>query len=209
VNGISFNAKWTDLKILDIDPLRLTSYDIEQSNEEVYTAYYSYLEGSVLSQEAYVTISQLSKAGDQTLCVDMGKLALYGYRPLEVNFRGYSRRDPSTGSDDNSNVLDSFRALNERLKEWFRNLDLMYSGSITICTDFVNPNRNPRAGERIGFLGGEFYVRGVQHAWAYGGTPTITCTLNRGAKYSESGEYIGELENVGKTLIEIGVEIKH
>lgn len=201
LNDINFSAKWTGLRLTEVEPVKLTSFDLELSDEEVYTAYYSYLEGSVLSSESYVTLSQLSKSGEQTVCIDSEKLAVYGYRPLEVNFRGYAR--VGTDSTRNNDVLKAFSALNLRLKEWYGNIDKMHAGSITLTTDFMKPEKNPRAGERLGFIGGQFYIKSTDHSWAYGGTPTIACTVNRGAKYSKSGVFVGEIENAGKTLIEL------
>ena len=205
LNGVTFSSKWTSLRITEVAPVKLTSFDLEISDEEIYTAYYSYLEGSVLSQEQYVVIDQLSKSSDQTVCIDSDKLSIYGYRPLEVNFRGYARQDPSNGksTDVNNNILDKFTALNLRMKEWYGNIDKMHAGSITLTTDFINPEKNPHAGERLGFIGGQFYIKAADHSWAYGGTPTIVCTVNRGAKYSKSGAFVGEIENAGKTLIEL------
>jgi hypothetical protein len=197
----SFSAKWTGLHLTEVEAVKLTSFDLELSDDEVYTAYYSYLEGSVLSQEAYVTLSQLTKSGDQTVCIDSDKLAIYGYRPLEVNFRGYAR--VGTDSTRNNDILKAFSALNLRMKEWYGNIDKMHAGSITLTTDFIKPEKNPRAGERLGFIGGQFYIKSTDHSWAYGGTPTIVCTVNRGAKYSKSGAFVGEIENAGKTLVEL------
>ena len=205
LNGISFSAKWTRLYLTEVEAVKLTSFDLELSDEEVYTAYYSYLEGSAISRDKSVTISQLSSSGDQTTCIDSDKLAIYGYRPLEVNFRGYARQDPSKkkSTDINNNIYDKFTALNLRMKEWYGNINKMHAGSITLTTDFINPEKNPHAGERLGFIGGQFYIKAANHSWAYGGTPTIVCTVNRGAKYSKSGVFIGEIENAGKTLIEL------
>ncbi|GHV79813.1 hypothetical protein AGMMS49944_16040 [Spirochaetia bacterium] len=88
----------------------------------------------------------------------------------------------------------------------------MFSGTITVITDFVKPNenetdRNPRIGCRARFLGGEFYITKADHRWNYGGTPTITLGISRGMVYNEQGYQVpgdpGVLRDVGKQFKEL------
>jgi hypothetical protein len=66
----------------------------------------------------------------------------------------------------------------------------MYSGTITLITDFNEPSTNPRIGCRLGFLGGEFYINKTEHTWQYGSTPTIKLHVSRGMIYDKSGKMI-------------------
>jgi hypothetical protein len=47
------NKDWLGLEPYDVDPVSLVGYDLEQSDEEVYTAFNSYVIGSPKSQEFY------------------------------------------------------------------------------------------------------------------------------------------------------------
>jgi hypothetical protein len=89
---------------------------------------------------------------------------------------------------------------------WYSRLDEMYSGSITLITDFNEPKNNPRAGCRAGFMGGEFYINQANHSWNFGGTPTIKLTVSRGMIYDNGKMKAGKegvIKNVGGRFSEL------
>jgi hypothetical protein len=173
----------------------------------VYTVFNCWLEGSAMSHNFYTVVGQYD-GSDASLVVDEEKLKRYGYRPLEITFRGYDRSKNAGGGD--SGLPGKFKEINERARRRYSRLDDMMSGAITIVTNFAEPDRNPRIGEKIAFLGGEFYVKGAAHSWSYGGNPAIELSVLRGAVYKNgemaegeggiikrSGGEMRELENDG------------
>ncbi len=201
------NQDWKSLDMYEIDPLDLIDYDLSRSDEEVYTVFSAYLIGSAFSRE--YNISKSADKEDDVMAKDNEKMDLYGYKPLEISFRGYDTQ--GTESDD---LKEVFRQLNKKAKYWFGRLDDMYSGTLTVITDFIKPEDgkdiNPRYGCRAKFLGGEFYITSAEHHWQYGGTPTINLTVTRGMKYDEQG-YMkdgddGVLKDIGKCFKELEYE---
>jgi hypothetical protein len=199
------NKDWSSLDIFEIDPIALIDYELNQSDEEVYTVFSAYLIGSAMSRE--FNIGKEQDKQDDIFAKDEEKLAVYGYKPLEVSFRGYDTQ--YTRTDDRKKT---FAELNKKAKYWYARLDDMYSGSLTLATDFIKPkdeerDRNPRIGCRAKFLGGEFYITRATHRWQYGGTPTITLSVSRGMKYDEDGYQRegadGVLSDIGKRYKEL------
>jgi hypothetical protein len=198
-----FSAKdWLDLNIYEIDPLDLIDYDLTQSDDEVYTVFYSYLIGNSMSPEFNIAKDQDKQ--DDVVAYDSGKMAIYGYKPLEVSFRGYDKSYAETDVRKSA-----FKELNEKARYWYGRLDDMFSGTITLLTDFTGEKRNgkdgnPRAGYRARFLGGEFYINKTEHRWNYGGAPTITLSVSRGMAYDRnSGEMTGVIPEIGKRFKEL------
>jgi hypothetical protein len=205
------NNDWKELPIYIISPISLTAYDLEQSDEEVYTAFASYIIGSAMDRMFYMGASQGGK--DSNVQRDVEKQAIYGFKPLEITFNGYDRQF-NTNDEKIDTLTKAVQKLNKLAAYWFSRLDDMYSGSITICTDFNAPETNPRAGCRAKFLGGEFYINKADHTWTYGGTPTIKLTISRGLMYDENGKIrldkddktSGVIPNVGRSFRELELE---
>jgi hypothetical protein len=194
---------WSSLDIYIISPISLTAYDLMQSDEEVYTAFASYIIGSAMQKEFYMAVNQ---TGDDSIVKhDVDKRSIYGFKLLELNFYGYDRQG-NAGDEKKSDLTESLKALNVMAYNWYSRLDEMYSGSITVITDFREPETNPRAGCRAGFLGGEFYINKADHSWNFGGTPTIKLTVSRGMVY-EGGKMKtgpeGIIKNVGRRFREL------
>jgi hypothetical protein len=144
----------------------------------------------------------VNQTGDDDIAIrDKAKIAIYGFKPLEISYRGYNRQGNEKGKEIDP-LKQAFKALNKKAQFWYSRLDEMYSGTITVITDFIEPETNPRAGFRAGFLGGEFYITKTEHRWQYGGTPTITLTLTRGMHY-KNGDYAGPLEDIGTMYKEL------
>jgi hypothetical protein len=198
------NNDWKNLDIYLISPVSLVSYELEQSDEEVYTAFASYIIGSARDRQFYMAVNQ---TGNDTLAkYNAEKVAVYGFRPLEMSFNGYDRQG-NTRNEKIGTLDGAIKNLNDRASYWFSRLDDVYSGSITVCTDFNAPETNPRAGCRAKFLGGEFYINRTDHTWNFGGTPTIKLTVSRGMVYDENGKTRpgseGVIKNVGRRFREL------
>ncbi|MDR0473593.1 MAG: hypothetical protein LBH43_07985 [Treponema sp.] len=175
-----------------IDPVMVKSFDIQQSDNEVYTVYFAYIHGSPIDMDKAIILSSQNVKGIQGVAVDEGKFGKYGYRPLFISLRGYGK-----SQKDDVTTAENRLKLSNRLKEWFCNLDEMYTGKITMSTNITGKKEYalgkesvemPQPGEKISFLGGEFYVTAAQHSWNYGGNPETTLSISRGGDYSEEEE---------------------
>jgi len=199
---------WSSLDLYEISPISLISYDINQSDKEVYTAFASYVIGSAMEKKFYMAVTQTGD--DSTVKYDNEKTRLYGYKPLELNFNGYDRQG-NAKEGERSKLEEDFKELNEMACYWYSRLDDMYTGSLTMTTDFNRPENNPRVGCRAKFIGGEFYINKADHSWNFGGTPLIKLTVSRGMIYDASGEMKdgpdGIIKNVGSRFRELEREV--
>jgi hypothetical protein len=182
---------WSGMDLYEISPISLIAYDLHQSDEEVYTAFASYIIGSVMRKQFYMATGQ-ENDNDSVVVHDTEKQAIYGFKPLEAAFNGYDRQGNMNG-EKRGELKEALKGLNEMLKDWYSRLDDMYFGSLTICTDFNNPETNPRAGCRAWFLGAEFYINSAHHSWQFGGTPTIKLAISRGIGVNAT-KHFSELE---------------
>ena len=190
---------WETLPIRHIKSNELLEYTLHLSNDEIYTVYLAYLEGSQLSSDQYIVIdsTEANKQGESIFIIDEEKFKIYGHRMCQVTFKGYKKDKAS------SSIVQTMSKYSQRLKNWFCHLDEMYMGSITIVNDFNNKeNEKLKVGNRVKFLGGEFYIRNVEHSWDYGGSPTISLQVIRGGLY-EKGRFIKKLEEMGTTRVEL------
>jgi hypothetical protein len=195
---------WKKLNLYLISPISLISYDLSQSDEEVYTAFMSYIIGSARDRSFYMAVRQTGE--DDIVSHNVEKQKIYGFKPLEISFTGYDRQG-STGNKDADHLTKVLKELNKTVASWYSRLDDMYSGTITICTDFNKPETNPRAGHRAKFMGGEFYITRTEHAWNFGGTPTMRLSVSRGMIYDDDGKIVsgdeGIISNVGRRFREL------
>jgi hypothetical protein len=201
------NDDWGNLDLYVISPVSLVSYDLEQSDEDVYTAFASYVVGSAMDKSFYMAENQTGK--DTTVVHCPEKQKIYGFKPLEIVFNGYDRQGNADDGETES-LKTAVMALNKTASYWFSRQDDMYAGSVTVCTDFNEPETNPRVGCRAGFLGGEFYIERAAHSWNFGGTPMIKLSLSRGMVYDENGKMRdgtgGIMKNVGGSYREFAVK---
>ena len=181
----------------------LRDYSMQRSCDEVYTEFITYVENSNLSPDFYRKIYATEDGNVQAYSpngANKDKLAIYGYRPLEVSFSGfYSGKNDNETTQLNDALNDSMWDMNKRLARWFGALDEMYKGSAT----FVNVKTEAKKagiGERAIISGNEFYITSERHAWSCTGTSTITYSLDRGGKYN-NGEF-APCENMTKFLAE-------
>lgn len=200
------DADWEKLTCYEISPNHTKSIDLEQSDKEVYTVFFSYLNGSPTSQDFNYILSAVRKGSDlPTFAQD--KFAIYGFRPLNCTFYGYKNPDSNTGETGNdkkntentddakeqaakeqtANDSDTLRSINEKLSEWYSNLDTMLQGSLSLAMTY-NGNSRIMPGDKVSLLGCEFYVEGIAHSWNYGGGGDINISLSRGGEYNK-GKY--------------------
>jgi hypothetical protein len=170
------------LDCYDIPARLVKSMDIEQSDDEVYTVYFSYLDGYPLQMERAIILQKQDQESKSmpALVVNDEKYAKYGYRPLFVHFIGYGKSE----KEDDTTTEENLQSLNKKLMDWYGNLEKMYNGSLILSTDLSMDM--PQAGEKIAFLGGEFYVVDSEHSWNYGENPQTTLSISRGGIYIQS-----------------------
>ena len=180
-----FNAdSWQATKLVPIGNTRVKSFDMTQSDNEVYSCFLAYLEGSAQSEQPYL-ITAINEAKDSDkLKIDEDKFGKYGYRPLIVHCRGYNA--PNDGNEraaagDSASTL--LTTATEEIASWYGNLDEMLSGSITLAMTYRNDTDRIMPGDRVWFLWNEFYVDGVSHSWTYNGGGEINLSVSRGGAY--------------------------
>ena len=161
-----------------INPTQLTDYTLTRSCEEVYTAFFSYIEGSELSPDQYMNIiaAQGTEKGYNFTQPNKEKVKKYGYQLLTCSFVGFNN-DPKTVLNK-----DSLKEINEKLNRWFSKLDEMYTGDFTIVN--LTNEKPARIGEWIEFAKGLYYVISEKHSWTYGDNPMINYQVTRGGKYT-------------------------
>ena len=170
---------WKDLPITEIDPLYLIGYDISQSDNEVYNAFLAYIEGSSQDQALSLTLAAI----ENRIAKDTEKMSKYGYRPLQVNFRGYNTSQDILEDKDPKKAI---KECSDKLKEWYGALDELYSGTLNLVRG--SGDKIPKVGERIKFINYEFYVTDKTHSWSYGGPVNVTLNVSRGAFYNKLGK---------------------
>jgi hypothetical protein len=187
---------WEGLNHTDkgINPVLLKTVDIAQSDEKVYTVFYSYLDGYPMQMDKALRLSTQKATGMPEVVIDEEKYGIYGYRPLFVTFHGYAK-----SPEDDTTTGEELLKLNNKLKKWFGKLEKMYSGSVTMSTDIHT--EMPQAGEKIPLLGGEFYVVTSEHRWNYGGNPETALSVSRGGKYIKGS--FDELKDIAKRYKEL------
>jgi hypothetical protein len=189
---------WNDTEKMpctEIEPKLLKSFDVKQSDKEVYTVFFAYLSGFPIQEDKAIILAAQGVGDVPGVEIDREKFKTYGYRPLFVTFNGYGKAD----GEDDTGTGGRLQNLNIRLKNWFCNKDKAYSGTITMETDLSKDM--PQAGEKVSFLGGQFYVVDSEHRWNYGGSPETAITIERGGNYS-SGSF-SELLGIAKRYKEL------
>lgn len=190
-NGIMNGSEWKNLRPIFIDKDTLVNYTLTQSIDEVYTIFYSYVEGSSLSPEFHEKLQAImagQNAESLKAAKNLEKVKLYGYKPLKCNFIGYNK-------DSKEDLGTVAKELNEKIASWYDKLDEMYDATITVVRDISKKPAN--IGERVLFLDGEFYVTGKEHSWRYGQSIQITYHCERGGFYDGNGNF-KELKNITK-----------
>lgn len=186
-SGDGIGSTWDKLEknMTELDPAIVKTFDLECSDDEIYTAYFSYIMGSPIEQDKALRLAaQTDGLGANEISINTKKAEIYGYNPLTVSFSGYGKTEKKyTGAGE------KLTDLNKRLMNWYGHLEEMLKGTITIST-IVNKEeskdeKTPMCGEIVSFLGGEFYVNEVEHTWNFGGNPETKLTVSRGGNYEK------------------------
>lgn len=171
-------ATWDKLPCKKLPAALIKGFELEQSDDEVYTAFFSYINGSPIDSDKALRLSaQANGYSSSDVTIFAEKASLYGYSPLTVRFNGYGKSEK-----DYSGSEESLRDNNEKLMAWYGRVDEMLRGTIVMSTWLRE--QMPMCGERIAFLGGQFYVEEVEHTWSYGANPETKLTVSRGGDYS-------------------------
>jgi hypothetical protein len=184
---------WEKLESREIDVITVKSFDLSLSDKEVYTVFFSYVDGYPEEMDKVIRRTYADMKVSSSITVDERKYGIYGYRPLQARFIGYGRKSGTEDRTTNENILK----MNTRMRNWYGKIDEMYTGTINMATDLSKDMPNP--GEKVQFLNGEFYVVDVEHRWNYGGNPETAISVSRGGNY-ESGEF-RKMTNVTKAII--------
>lgn len=185
-------SDWVNLPCVKIEDYSVVNYSLQKSIDEVYTNFYSYVEGTALSPEFWNNLTATTQGNMRSVTLT-DKVKLYGYKPLQCNFIGFN-------TESNVDIRARFAALNNTLADWYGRLDEMLTGTLTIIN--IEGKRHAKIGERISFLGGQFYINTEIHNWNYGSSPTISYHLDRGGRYSTTGNF-SELTGLSKALAEL------
>ena len=182
---------WKYLLWTEIHSIVIVDHDIGKSDLEIFTFYLGELAGSGISRNLAIVSGEST---GKNYVIDQDKWPRYGFRPMYVEFKYFNRDRDSSGAA----VL--MRDVSEMLKRWFEHNDEFYSGSLTIMTLDNYMLRNPRIGEKIKFLEGEFYLESSDHSWELGGPMTTKLTITRGYKYDASGNMEGPIDQMSRKL---------
>lgn len=185
---------WNSLTAKTINPIEVINYNLSKSIDEVYTVFYSYVEGSPLSPDFY---NKLYATKDGYDAVNTAKQKIYGYKPMQCNFVGFNIEKYDDDKVTNS-MKNKISFLNNRMAKWYGNLDEMYKAVIT-CIQ-ISGYEQAKPGDKIKFLDGEFYVTGTDHSWSYEAAPKITYHCERGGYYN-NGDF-AKLNSVSRPMAE-------
>lgn len=177
----------------------ITDYTLSLSNEQIYTSFMSYLEGSSMSSEQYL-ITNAKEGGYESAAIDKDKMSVYGYSLLRANFLGY-QDDVKQEEDQKKTIAKKFEELNQKLRLWYGRLDEMYTGDITVVN--VKGQKFPTIGEVLNLCGGYFYITAETHSWRYGDTPKINYKLDRGGFYTKDS--FSRMTGISKQYAELNI----
>ncbi len=184
---------WNSLPCVAIHPLPLLSYDVGFDDSETKTFFYGTIPGSEISSTDSLAISNFKTAH----AFDETKWPKYGYRPMDVTLRYFNRSSTATST------LTILGEVANLMKTWYAENDRFLSGTISLISiDDPDYMKYPKAGEKISFLGGQFYVERIARSWAYGNSPRQDLTITRGFRYDANGAQSGPILNLGKRLAE-------
>ncbi len=201
------DADWAALPLHTVDPLLLVDHDLGVTDEDVYSMYIGLLPGSGLDRNGALTFAQYEPA----IIFDEQKWQMYGYKPLYLEWRYFDHT-----KSENFNAATEMQKAGERLKNWYKDNADMYSGTIKIM-NYVDPAQNtapsqtykhtyPRIGERLAYVGGQFYIESTTRSWSYGGPMETTLNVNRGLYRGQAGQNLGKIPNVGRRMLLIEKE---
>jgi len=184
---------WKTLLWIEIPPVVIVDHDIGKSNEEIFTFYLGELAGAGISRNLAIISGEST---GRNYVIDQEKWRKYGFRPMYIEFKYFNR------DRDSADAAVLMRDVSKMLKRWFEHNDEFYSGTLTIMTlgNREYMKRNPRIGEKIKFLGGEFYLESSDHSWEFLGPMVTKLNITRGYKYDASGNMEAPMDQVSRKL---------
>lgn len=186
-------SDWAALKSTAVHPLVLTDYDMGSDDSEVKTFYYGQMPGSELDTNQTLALDSY----EHTRASDKDKWPKYGFRPMEITFRFFNRASTDTSTEK---VLEKAA---KTLYNWYHANDEFLNGSISLISiDDTAVMEYPKIGDKLSFIGGEFYVEETERSWKYGDSPRTKLTVTRGYIYDTDGSLKGPVKNLGKRLLE-------
>lgn len=193
---------WSKLDCVAIHPLALTGYDVGVDDSEIYSAFVATAPSLGFTETTAFVVDSADDAR-RPVIVSEPKWMRYGYRPLVISVKYLNRDAADTKTGD---VATALHAAAEKAANWYKNNDTMLSGSISLISiDDKNYMTYPVVGNKVSFLGGEFYVEQVERKWAYGDSPRTSLKVTRGYMYDQSGNATGPIRELGKKIT--GIEV--
>lgn len=194
---------WKALPSHELDPLILSDFDLGTDDAEVKTFYLGILPGSGIDRNKALVID--SYDGSEYSEKDEDKWAIYGYRPMIVEFK-YFRREKQKEFSGAAKVMKDLAIM---MKRWFEHNDEFYTGSFLLHNiDDPDVMKYMKIGEKLTYEGMEFYIEQTKRKWDYGDEASTTLSVSRGYRYDEgSGNYLGEIKSIGQKLKKIENEV--
>jgi len=188
-------SDWKDLPVYDIPSLIVTDFDINRSDNEVFTFYLGTLPGAGIGENLAIL---MANSASKNYAIDKDLWSIFGFKPLIVEFKYF---DTSKVEEFNS-ASALIKDISNMLKTWYEHNDTFYSGKLTIMTPDTNKTlgKNPRIGERINFLDGTFYIEESTHSWSYGNSMETVLSLSRGAQYNQDGSWKSPISKIGRSI---------
>lgn len=179
-------TNWNNLKATVIDPLSLVSQKLSDTDEEVYTHYYSQMPQSGYTEQETYANQSLSEVS----VFDTEKFPIYGYKQLQSSFPFF---DIETGKD--FDAKEYLKKNSQRMYAWYKNNLDFQSGQITVMTSQDKDKNQPKVGEKLRYLRGdsnkiEFYIEGITRTMRYPEAMQSVYSVTRGYEYSSNGDTI-------------------
>ena len=192
-------SDWMNLPINkipdDIPALLLTDYDVGASDADVKTFFICTLPGSAISREKALTLDDYSRSA----VVDDKKWPYYGFKPMYAECRFFSRSEDNQKNFSGAEQL--MHDLSQKLYDWYSNNANFLTGTISVMSiQDEKYDAYPKIGERLGFLGGEFYIEATKSSWQYGGPMIRTMSVSRGYMYTAAGGQREPIQQVGPKI---------
>jgi hypothetical protein len=182
---------WKELRKTKINNLFLLSHNLNETDNEIYTHFYSTMPNTAFSENenyARADLNQVSR-------IDTEKMPIYGYKQMQAMFKFYD-----ISKDTGFSPQEMLKRNSDRMYEWFKNNGDFQSGSITMMNVPDSEGKMIDIGERIEYLGGEFYVEAYKRSASYPDTMKTDLTITRGFVYDKGGNQYGKIPQLGKKI---------
>ena len=170
---------WNALPIKKIDPLHLVSHSFSKGSDPVYTHYYSTMPNAEFSENENNARADLQNVSQ----FDYPRLWVYGYNQLQAMFTFYN---VDRGNDIDFSSEQFLKDNSVRMYNWFNHNDEFESGEIVLMNVPDENNDMIDVGERISFIGGEFYMEKYTRSMSYPSSMKTTLKVTRGYEYGKT-----------------------